>query len=49
MKKIKVLLIAMIVVLALCSCGIQDEYTEMGFGFEAEGSTVITYFSDGLA
>lgn len=49
MKKIKVLLIAIIMAMALCSCWIQDEYTEMGFGFEAEGSTVITYFSDGLA
>ena len=49
MKKTMILIAALLLTLGLCSCGIQEEFTEMGFGFEAEGEGVITYFSDGLA
>lgn len=46
MKKMIMILSVLIVAAGLCSCGLKDAYTEMGFGFEAEGKTVITYFAD---
>lgn len=49
MKKILTLASAILITLGLCSCGLHEDFTEMGFGFEAEGSSVVTYFSDGLA
>lgn len=49
MKRILTLAAVLLIALGLCSCSLQKEITEMGFEFEAEGETVITYFSDGLA
>ncbi len=46
MKRILTLIAISLIVLVFCSCGLKDEFTEMGFGFEAEGETVITYFAD---
>lgn len=49
MKRILTLILALQLALGLCSCGLKESYTEMGFRFVAEGETVITYFSDGFA
>ena len=48
MRRILTILAALFIVFGMSSCGLQEDFTEMGFGFEAEGPTVTTYFSDGL-